>query len=127
MSVILELRAKLAADLAGEVPVLDGWPDRPQAPALLLVPPTTGDLIGPGDPATFERGRFALSVEVICIASQPQPVEAAEQQVLSMVEFVLYNSAGDWTLLGASTPGVIRINNVDHLGAVVRLRKGFSV
>lgn len=122
MGVFADMRAALTADLgAVGVPVHPAWPDVVDAlPCLFVIPPVAASLVEGGQ--TY--GEVVLSLDVVVLV-EPGEAQAAFTACEGLVEDVLRNSLGDWSLTGVDAPAPIAVveGGAEYFGAVVHLSK----
>lgn len=124
MAKMKELRAQLAADLAGlGVPVIDDWIIRAEPPCILLAPPIAGSYVT----GSKQFATWTLNLDVIVLV-QAQPYDASRAQLEDLIEDVLRNTV-DWSLTGVDPPATATApeSTIEFLGTVIHLGKSLNL
>lgn len=121
MSVIGDLRAGLAAELAPllGVPVSPAWPDVLNPPCAFVAPPLTGEYVRAGQ--LFGEHVVAVDLVILVDHDDPAPALAALD---TLVELAVVHTA-DWGLVAVDPPAPVAVadGGAEYLAAVVHLSK----
>jgi hypothetical protein len=120
MSVLRDMRVRLAADLAVlGVPVFASWPEAITLPCLYVMPPLGSIYMSAGP--NFRE--YTVHTDVAILADHAEVVESLET-LESLLELAIQNSM-DWTFEGVEPPAPITVteSGADYLGTVLHLSK----
>jgi hypothetical protein len=120
VTVLKDLRVKLAADLAVlGVPVFASWPSQISLPCVYVIPPL-GNVYIAGGPSFRE---YMVHIDVAILADHAD-VEESLETLESLLELAIVNSM-DWVFGGVEPPAPITVteSGADYLGTVMHLSK----
>lgn len=122
MSVISDLRAALAAEMADalDVPVDASWPDTISPPCGFVAPPLADNYVERGP--NFGEHTIALDLVLLVDHDDPATGLAALEALLTLA---LIHTEADWVMSGVDSPQPTAVaeGGAEYLGCVVHLSK----
>jgi hypothetical protein len=121
MSAFSDLRASLAADLAGmAATVTASWPEEIDPPCAFITPPIGGDYVRRGP--TFRE--HTIVVDLVLLVEHGNANNALDQ-LEGLVQYALVNTAADWALEGVEPPAPTTVveGGAEYLASVIHLSK----